>query len=237
MEHHWPANLVSKHVCKQIINWHKSSHLTATFGWKKIESIVTQWLWRSSDSKYSNKWRTWTLRDLIRSSRDILRSVFSHPWKQYKAEEHEGRRQRESLRTKTEMIRKKLNVLTPKACTVLYCNCLCEYACSVSVQAWQYACVCADCMFYLPSVHFFPGQHGTSLIPQLWGNLWGSQTGWQYQSPGMSWQPRTWELVQRTPACSAWRRQQSLGHFSIQQEAHISCLTLQMRQEKTIPFE
>lgn len=97
----------------------------------------------------------------------------------------------------------------------------------------QYVHACADCMFYLPSVPLFLGQGGTSLIPQLWGNLWGSQTEWQCQSPGTSWQPHTSGPVQKTPAWAAWRRHQSLGHFSIQREAHISCLTLQIRKERT----
>ena len=131
--------------------------------------------------------------------------------------------ERESLRAKIEIIRGKQNVLTPKACVLFYSDCLC--ACVCRQYAWNMAMFLLIACFYLPSVPLFPGQGGTSLSPQLWGNLWGSQTAWQCQSPGMSWQPRTWGPVQRTPAWAAWRRHRSLGHFSIQQEARISCLT------------
>lgn len=91
--------------------------------------------------------------------------------------------------------------------------------------------VCTICMCNLPSVSLFPGQCCTSPNPQLWGSLWGSQTGWQCQSPGMLARQHTWEPAQRAHACGIWRKRRSPGHFSIQQKAHISCLTFYTRTQ------
>lgn len=134
------------------------------------------------------------------------------------------------LKEKIDIIRGKQNVLTPHACystpTVCMGICVC-----ILCETLQYACLYYAEWCNLPSVSLFPGQCCTSPNPQLWGSLWGSQTGWQCQSPGMLARQHTWEPAQRAHACGIWRKRRSPGHFSIQQKAHISCLTFYTRTQ------
>lgn len=126
------------------------------------------------------------------------------------------RRQKERERElESEIILREQDVLTPKACARSW-KCLGAHCYQ---DIWACICLYANRVFYPPSVPLFPGRRGTSLSPQLWGNLGGSQRAWQCQSPRMSWQLRRWAPVQRTPVCAAWRRHRSQGHFSVQKRA------------------